>query len=237
MPDESQNVEPKPEIDDDVVLKIMLLITTGETIDTTMMPEELRLRVRRLLARTAGIKEPPMPDGENEVIPEPKESLMNILEYRFRDHHERHRDIWWPDVKKSLAAHPEKLMVLKKMEEDGGEPDILMVNGGPFVFCDYSREIPRGRRGVGYRKAVDRASALGAELMDEYQYRLLHEQGVFDRFCSCWLKTSEDMLADGEALQGDGKREANIRRIRLGNDRGWGDHDGWRAVVRVPKVN
>jgi hypothetical protein len=48
-----------------------------------------------------------------------------LLKSRFLTNSHRHPDISWEDVETRLKAHPEKLTILEKMEETGGEPDIV----------------------------------------------------------------------------------------------------------------
>ena len=79
---------------------------------------------------------------------------------------------------------------------DRREPDVIAFEKktGEFVFCDCSAETPAARRGLCYDKkgldsrkenkpagsAVETAAALGAEMLDEDQYRALQDLGEFD---------------------------------------------------------
>lgn len=52
-------------------------------------------------------------------------SIIALLKSRFFANPHRHPDIIWEDVEAQLMAHPEKLIILQKMEETGGEPDVV----------------------------------------------------------------------------------------------------------------
>jgi Protein of unknown function (DUF4256) len=52
-------------------------------------------------------------------------SEITLFKYRFLTNSHRHPDISWEDVEARLIAHPEKFAILEKMEETGGEPDIV----------------------------------------------------------------------------------------------------------------
>ena len=73
--------------------------------------------------------------------------MLNILKTRFEQNPARHPDLTWAEVEQRLLAHPEALAVLERMEETGGEPDVLGAFGedGQLLFCDCSGETPAGR--------------------------------------------------------------------------------------------
>lgn len=52
-------------------------------------------------------------------------SEITQLKSRFIANSHRHPDISWEDVEARLLAHPDKLTIIEKMEETGGEPDIV----------------------------------------------------------------------------------------------------------------
>jgi hypothetical protein len=52
-------------------------------------------------------------------------NLLEILEKRFIENKNRHENIAWRNIKQKLEEHPEKLAILQKMEETGGEPDVV----------------------------------------------------------------------------------------------------------------
>lgn len=139
-----------------------------------------------------------------------------ILKERFDNNMKRHKGIKWPDVFKKIENNPEKLKVLIKMEETGGEPDVIAYEKktDSFLFVDCSLESPKGRRNVCYDKealesrkknkpennALDMASEIGIELLSEEEYYKLQKLGEFDTRSSSWIKTPEKIRKLGGAL-------------------------------------
>ena len=146
-------------------------------------------------------------------------SLIETLKARFEQHPARHLGLRWADVQARLDAHPAKLASLAKMEASGGEPDVVAQDPatGECLFVDCAAQSPVGRRSVCYDReglesrkehrpaacAVDLASEMGIELLDEAQYRALQALGEFDTKTSSWLRTPAAMRAQGGALFGD----------------------------------
>lgn len=144
------------------------------------------------------------------------QELIARLEDRFAQNMDRHEGMEWSSVQRRLESQPEKLQVLNEMERTGGEPDVVGRNAatGQIVFCDCSAESPAGRRSLCYDRAalesrrknkpvgsaVGMASAMGAELLSEQQYRALQELGEFDTKTSSWVRTPEEIRALGGAL-------------------------------------
>jgi len=105
------------------------------------------------------------------------------------------------------------------MERTGGEPDVIGQDKktSEYLFFDCSPESPKGRRSVCYdgqaleaRKehkpeasAVEMATAMGAVLLTEGEYRRLQELGEFDTKTSSWLQTPPDIRSLGGAIFGD----------------------------------
>lgn len=144
------------------------------------------------------------------------DDLIERLKDRFDKNMSRHAGISWNSVAAKLEAESEKLKVLAEMEKTGGEPDVVSFDKktGEFVFCDCSAETPANRRGLCYDKkgldsrkehkpegsAVETAAALGAEMLDEAQYRALQELGEFDLKTSSWVRTPDAIRALGGAI-------------------------------------
>jgi hypothetical protein len=144
------------------------------------------------------------------------EDLLRILEARFDENPHRHPGIAWPDVRARLDANPAALESLRKMEDAGGEPDVIGPAGdaGRFIFCDCSAESPAGRRSICYdaegrmsRKenrpvssACEMAAEMGIEILTEELYRKLQTLGEFDRKTSSWIATPADVRSLGGAL-------------------------------------
>jgi hypothetical protein len=147
------------------------------------------------------------------------EELLTTLEARFEENAHRHRGLGWESVRARLEASPHKLRSLDEMERSGGEPDVIGEDQttGEYLFVDCSTESPKGRRSLCYdgpaleaRKkhkpessAVDVATAMGAVLLTEAEYRRLQELGEFDTKTSSWLQTPPEIRKLGGAVFGD----------------------------------
>lgn len=147
------------------------------------------------------------------------EKLLATLKDRFEGNTERHDGIQWARVQAKLEAMPDRLWSLAEMERTGGEPDVVGQDRetDEYLFHDCSAQSPTGRRSLCYdlealeaRKkhkpegsAVEMATAMGAELLTEEQYRRLQELGPFDTKTSSWLRTPPDIRGRGGAIFGD----------------------------------
>ena len=156
---------------------------------------------------------------KKELSPEQHEELLKTLKARFEKNMNRHEGLEWAEVQAKLEANAEKLWSLNEMERTGGEPDMVGQDSqtGEYIFYDCSPESPEGRRNVCYDRealearkafkpedtAMDRAAAMGIELLTEEQYRELQEFGNFDTKTSSWLKTPADVRKLGGALFAD----------------------------------
>lgn len=145
-----------------------------------------------------------------------REALLDTLKARFEQNMHRHPGLEWDKVRAKLEADPKKLRTLAEMEKTGGEPDVVGYDEktGTYLFFDCSPESPKGRRSVCYGRearesrkehapkssAVEIAAAMGAELLDEEQYRQLQRLGEFDLKTSSWIKTPSDVRELGGAL-------------------------------------
>lgn len=142
--------------------------------------------------------------------------LLRALKRRFEKSMRRHEGVAWEQVLARLEGRSAAFASLRAMESTGGEPDVIGRDGssGQYLFCDCSAESPSGRRSLCYdpaaldgRKehkpegsAVERAAAMGIELLTEAQYRSLQQLGEFDLKTSSWIATPEDVRALGGAL-------------------------------------
>lgn len=142
--------------------------------------------------------------------------LLSVLQARFEKNASRHKGISWSDVLRRLEASPASLRTLEKMEETGGEPDVVgnHKKTGEYIFYDCSAESPAGRRSLcydaealAYRKmnkpsdsAMAMAAAMGIELLTEEQYRALQQLGTFDLKTSSWVVTPPAIRKLGGAL-------------------------------------
>lgn len=155
----------------------------------------------------------------NKLTAEQRKGLLEILQNRFEKNMKRHKELQWESVESRLLSHEEKLWTLHKMEETGGEPDVVDFDSktGEFTFFDCSAETPSGRRSYCYDKealdarkenkpansAMQAAQEMGIELLDEEQYRFLQSLGPVDQKTSSWLKTPTDVRNLGGAIFGD----------------------------------
>ena len=147
------------------------------------------------------------------------QALLNTLQKRFESNMKRHPDQIWAQVFPRLEKAPDKLVSLHAMEASGGEPDLIGYDAktGEYHFCDCSAESPAGRRSLCYDRAgldsrkefkpentaVDLASEMGIELLNETQYRHLQTLGKFDAKTSSWLQTPAEIRKMGGAIFGD----------------------------------
>jgi hypothetical protein len=155
------------------------------------------------------------PEKPNKGIAGDANDLLETLRSRFERNMVRHKGVEWRIVNARLKDSPEFLAVIGRMEQTGGEPDVVSIGPrGSLIFADCSPETPAGRRSLCYdtpalkaRKefkpkdsAVAMAAAIGVELMTEEQYRALQELGEFDVKTSSWIQTPPEVRKLGGAL-------------------------------------
>ncbi|HEX3856799.1 MAG TPA: DUF4256 domain-containing protein [Verrucomicrobiae bacterium] len=158
-----------------------------------------------------------MKTTKKELSLKQREELLKALKARFETNLGRHQGLVWAKVQARLEANAEKLWSLAEMERTGGEPDVVGVKSGEFVFFDCSAQSPKGRVSFCYdREAldsrkehkpknciVDMAAAMGIELLTEEEYFALQKLGEFDTKSSSWLKTPAEIRKLGGAIYGD----------------------------------
>ena len=149
-----------------------------------------------------------------ELSPKQRAELLAALKARFDANKARHAGLVWAKVQARLEANPEKLWSLHEMERTGGEPDVVGVKSGEYLFFDCSPETPKGRTSVCYDReglesrkehrpkttAMDMASAMGIELLTEERYFALQQLGEFDLKTSSWIATPPNIREPGGAL-------------------------------------
>src|SRR5438132_5715923 len=181
------------------------------------------------------------------LSPEEREALLKILKSRFEKHPNRHQGLEWARVKARLEANAEKLWSINEMESTGGEPDVVGHDKktGEYVFYDCSAESPKGRTSVCYDReglesrkehkpknnAIDRAAAMGIELLTEEEYQELQKLGNFDTKTSSWVKTPSDIRKLGGALYCDRR----YGRVSVGHNGAQSYYSGraFRGSLRV----
>lgn len=175
------------------------------------------------------------------------EALLATLESRFKQHPARHPGVKWEQVLTKLLASPTKMQVLAKMEETGGEPDVVSFDkkSPEVMFVDCAAESPKERRSICYDRAAlnsrkehkpkssaeDMAKEIGVELINEEQYRELQKLGEFDLKTSSWIKTPERIRKLGGALFCD-RRFDTVFTYHNGAESYYGGR-GFRGLVRI----
>jgi hypothetical protein len=145
-----------------------------------------------------------------------KKEFLQVLELRFIENQHRHHGIAWKDIETLLISQPNTLSILEKMENTGGEPDLVILDSfsSELLYIDCAKESPSGRRSLCFdqialnsRKenkpqgsAQDLAIEIGIELLSEKQYRDLQKLGEFDTKTSSWIKTPDAIRKKGGAL-------------------------------------
>lgn len=143
--------------------------------------------------------------------------IIEILKERFKSHPHRHPKTTWQEVEEKLNGNVNALQTLQKMEETGGEPDVVeFKNTSEFIFVDCSKESPN-RRSLCYdQDALDarkqnkpessvlqKCQEIGIELLDETLYMELQSIEDFDLKTSSWLKTPVEIRSKKGAIFGD----------------------------------
>jgi hypothetical protein len=156
---------------------------------------------------------------KKELSSKQRTELLNVLKARFEKNMNWHNGIEWDKVQVKLQASAGKLWSLHKMEETGGEPDVVGFDrkSGEYIFYDCSAESPKGRRSICYdhealearkehkpeNSAIQMAIDMGIELLSEEQYRELQRLGTFDTKTSSWIKTPTAIRKLGGAIFAD----------------------------------
>ena len=152
-----------------------------------------------------------------DLSPKQRDELLAALKARFEKNLGRHPGLVWAKVQARLEARPDKLWSLAEMERTGGEPDLVGVKSGEFVFMDCSAQSPKGRVSFCYDRAalaarkehkpkncvLDAAADMGVEVLTEEDYLALQKLGEFDTKSSSWLQTPPEIRELGGAIYGD----------------------------------
>lgn len=169
--------------------------------------------------------------------------MIERLKERFEQNPRRHQGICWAEIQPRLTE--EKLLILQRMEETGGEPDVIGRDGDRILYADCAAETPAGRRGVCFDEAARaarkknppeesaerQAQAIGVTLMNEEQYRHLQTLGAFDLKTSSWIATPPAIRVLGGALFCE-RRYDTVFVFHNGADSYYSVR-GWRGVLRV----
>ncbi|MEK4647948.1 DUF4256 domain-containing protein [Exiguobacterium sp. FSL W8-0210] len=146
---------------------------------------------------------------------------LTVFRDRFEATLDYHDGLSFMEVESRLT--PSKRAALAWMEQTGGEPNIVNLDGR-FVIIDTVKESPAGRRSVcfdevarlGRKKNAPGASvesmieALELDLLTPEQYQKLQTQFSFDEKTSSWLATPDVIRQKGGALFGDRRYETTF---------------------------
>ncbi len=184
---------------------------------------------------------------KKELSSKQRTELLHLLKARFEKNMNRHKGIEWTKVLAKLEASVGKLWSLNKMEESGGEPDVVGYDKktGEYIFYDCSGESPKGRRSICYdhealearkehkpeNSAIQMADDMGIELLSEEHYRELQKLGTFDTKTSSWIKTPAAIRKLGGALFAD-HRYGNVFVYHNGAESYYAAR-GFRGSLRV----
>ena len=173
--------------------------------------------------------------------------MLEILKSRFEKNMARHPDLAWVRVEKRLRGNDAALASLLRMEETGGEPDVIGLagDGEGILFCDCAKETPAGRRSLCYDdealqkrtknppagSAVGQAREMGVQLMTEELYYRLQELGEFDLKTSSWIAAPAEIRQKGGALFCE-RRYGRVFTFHNGADSYYSVR-GWRGFLIV----
>ena len=93
-----------------------------------------------------------MKNSKKEISSKQSEELLKTLKARFEKNMVRHKGVEWIKIEAKLKVNSQKLWSLLKMEETGGEPDVVSYDEkkGEYIFYDCSPESPKDRRSFCY---------------------------------------------------------------------------------------
>lgn len=179
------------------------------------------------------------------LSPKQRDALTSALKARFEKNPARHPGLAWAKVQARLEDRPDKFWSLAEMERTGGEPDVVGVKSGEYIFFDCSEQTPSSRVSLCYddealasRKehkpkgsAVGLAAAMSVEILTEEEYFSLQKLGEFDAKRSSWLKTPADFRKKGGALWGG--RSYDRVFVGCNSAESYYSSRGFRACLRV----
>lgn len=188
-------------------------------------------------------------EKKKQLTHEHREELFRILKSRFEKNRHRHPELSWAEVLERLNSESsvEKLRSLFEMERTGGEPDVVghNIETGEYIFCDCAAESPKGRRSFCYDRegqesrkehkpknnAVDMATAMGIEILNEEQYRELQQLESFDTKTSSWIKTPSRIRSLGGALFCDRRYDTVF--VYHNGAQSYYAARGFRGIIRI----
>ncbi|GAB1342062.1 DUF4256 domain-containing protein [Gemmatimonas sp.] len=174
-----------------------------------------------------------------------RNTLLHTLQARFEKHAARHPNVAWQAVEAAIQQTPSALAVLQRMEDSGGEPDVIPLEAGVVSFVDCAVESPAGRRSLCFDReartsrkenapagsAQEMADEMGVALLTEAEYATLQRYGAFDLKTSSWLATPAEVRTLGGAIFGD-RRYNRVFTYHNGAQSYYAAR-GFRGVVRL----
>jgi hypothetical protein len=142
------------------------------------------------------------------------------------------------DAEKSLReASPEDLFSIHKLEEIGGEPAIVRVEGDEIIIETRSKEAPLGSRNMTFDQADKQRKSFGPNV--KFQSRNSYENmniglqptEIFDPTTWNWLETDVETRKTGEAIRGH--RVGDGSRTYKYNAKYHSEKGGWRGSIRI----
>lgn len=193
---------------------------------------EERPKVKEVLEAEKG-----KPAEKRELSPEQADQLLAALRTRFElpENEELRKTVDFAVVEKSLRASPEKLYALQKLEETGGEPQMVGVEGGEFIFEDRCTESPSGRRDLNFDQSLAQAEEFGVDMQSPDAYMAMKKTGRFDMESWTWLKTDPEFRERTGYVMFGGRDEGDVY-VREYYAERHGPNYGWRASLRVKKA-
>lgn len=167
--------------------------------------------------------------------------LLDLLKKRFEKNMHRHQGFVFEEVQEKLIQHLDTIL---KMEETGGEPDVVVLDEKLYVI-DMVKESPKLRGSLCYDKearlarknfppassALEMAASLGISVIDERMYVKLQDIEDVDLKTSSWILTDEKLRSLGGALFGD-KRYQRTFIYHNGADSYYGSR-GFRGYITL----
>ena len=173
--------------------------------------------------------------------------LLETLRLRFISHEDRHPNTDWSTIKSKIESDPSIQETLFRMEESGGEPDVItdLTSELKLIYVDCAVESPKGRRSTCYdqqallgRKenkpqdsAIAASDKIGITILNEAQYYALQSRFPIDLKSASWILTDESVRKQGGALFCE-RRFGRVFTAANGADSYFGNR-GFRGYIKL----
>ena len=208
-----------------------LLITSDPRL--VGFPAPIRTGLIRALGATGYIYSK---DKERKYRISPEQFISNLKSRFELCKKESLKDVSWADVERSLSASPEDLFSIYRLEETGGEPQLVDIEGNEFVFEDRSKESPIGRRNMNFEQSDIQRKSFGSNVrfQSSFFYKIMQESGEYDSSTFSWLETDGETRELKEAMVGG--RKASGPYVVTSPETCYSPRRGWRGSVRIKIV-